>query len=104
MDRLMFTQYECLSCGTWLKKSQRQEHERRFDHNIARKGVIVEPRKIELIGKIITGRMKTPKGTIKEVPRGTKIEKSPDRYARELYPNVYLLLDTIRGSVLKPQR
>lgn len=99
MDRLMFTQYKCLSCGKWLKKSQRQEHERKFDHNIAQKGVVVKP-KISELGSA-TARIPAPEGSIVEISR-TKVEKSVQLRARELYPNTYLLLDVIKGLMLKP--
>ena len=89
MAGLMFMQYKCLSCSARLKKSERQNHEKQFDHDVARKGVIVHPEETEseASGRRVMDRV-----------RASKV------YTEEPYPNIRSLFDMLNESILKCQR
>lgn len=115
MGGLMFEgvavmKYECFTCGDWVKKSERQNHEKDLDHDVSTKGKLIKPVEVmtkpaEPVLEVKTARIKAPKDSIKEIPKPTfKVEESIESYTRRMYPHTYTLLDTIRGSMLNPQR
>ena len=80
MSNVLITKWPCTNCSVMLRKSERQEHEMKYEHKVAEKGIIQYP--VE----------------VKEEPKPMYINKFTG-IARKDYPKTYEVMDALRGLI-----